>query len=70
MACSILLYYFNVAHFAVRQMRLMSRIRESVKEDRFPEFVEEFLTDYYGDLQAVPEWIRDALAAVNITLHK
>ena len=31
-------------------MRLMKRIREAIKEDKFPEFVRRFMQNYYTNL--------------------
>lgn len=49
----------------VLQMRLMKGIRTSIKEDRFPQFVREFLAKLFpkGDY---PKWVCEALDAVNI----
>jgi queuine tRNA-ribosyltransferase catalytic subunit len=46
-------------------MRLMKGIRTSIKEDRFPQFVREFLAKLFpkGDY---PKWVCEALDAVNI----
>ncbi|XP_069157914.1 queuine tRNA-ribosyltransferase catalytic subunit 1 [Procambarus clarkii] len=63
-ACHLLSLH-NIAY----QMRLMQNIRDSIKEDRFVEFVEGFMGVYYKD-EDYPQWVTDALAAVNITLKK
>lgn len=61
-ACHLLSVH-NVAF----QMNLMKSIRESIKENRFPEFVKSFMKKVYPDHQ-YPKWIRDALHSVNINL--
>lgn len=45
----------------------MKDIRESIKQDKFPAFVKEFMQTYFKD-QSIPEWIISALAKVNIQL--
>lgn len=49
------------------QLRLMKDIRESIKIDKFLEFVKTFMQTYFKD-QSIPEWIISALAKVNIQL--
>lgn len=49
------------------QMRLMKGMRESIKKQTFPEFVQNFMSKMYTDGQ-YPVWIKEALAAVNIHL--
>lgn len=49
------------------QLRLMNEIRASIERDQFPDFVRSFISVQFGRTE-VPAWIRDALAAVNITL--
>ena len=51
-------------------MRLMQQIRDSVREARFPGFVQQFMDAFYADKGEVPQWIVDALAAVDITLQR
>ena len=48
-------------------MNLMKSIRESIKKDNFPGFVQKFFNDLYpnGDF---PKWAVDALNSVNIHL--
>lgn len=45
----------------------MRKIRESIKEDKFPQFVQDFMTLQYpkGDY---PQWAIEALKSVNIEL--
>ncbi|XP_063234806.1 queuine tRNA-ribosyltransferase catalytic subunit [Bacillus rossius redtenbacheri] len=61
-ACHLLSVH-NVAF----QLRLMRSIRESIKEQKFPEFVRTFMESAYPK-KNYPQWIVDALAAVNIQL--
>lgn len=46
----------------------MQRIRRSIVENRFPEFVKNFMNNLYK-AEPVPKWVVDALAAVNIKLE-
>lgn len=46
--------------------RLTERIRNSIKEDKFPEFIKRFMGDRYKE--SVPEWIRNALLKVNVII--
>jgi len=50
-------------------MKLMKGIRTSIKENRFPNFIQEFLDKLYPDGD-VPSWVCDALEAVNISIEK
>lgn len=50
-------------------MQLMNNIRESIKEDTFPEFVRAFMTRMFPDL-AYPEWVIESLLSVNIDLKR
>jgi queuine tRNA-ribosyltransferase len=45
----------------------MRSIRESIEQQCFPEFVRNFMANMYTGKQ-YPQWIVDALAAVNIHL--
>lgn len=49
------------------QMRLMGRIRESLREGIFPEFVRDFMKGLYPKGE-YPEWSREALKEVGIEL--
>lgn len=42
-------------------------VRESIKNNRFPEFIKNFMTINYPD-KNFPVWIIDALQSVNINL--
>ncbi|XP_021921473.1 queuine tRNA-ribosyltransferase catalytic subunit isoform X2 [Zootermopsis nevadensis] len=61
-ACHLLSVH-NIAY----QLRLMLSIRESIEQQRFPEFVCKFMANIYTNKE-YPQWIVDALAAVNIHL--
>ncbi|XP_060860656.1 queuine tRNA-ribosyltransferase catalytic subunit [Metopolophium dirhodum] len=54
-------------HNLYYQMQLMKGIRESIKVNKFPEFVQEFMTNIYPD-KNYPQWCHDALQSVNIEL--
>lgn len=45
----------------------MRSIRKSILEDRFPQFVKDFMTEMFPDAN-YPEWAVDALASVKIHL--
>ena len=45
----------------------MRGIRESIKQDKFPEFVQEFMKRMFPD-NIYPDWAKNALASVNILL--
>ncbi|XP_039279752.1 queuine tRNA-ribosyltransferase catalytic subunit isoform X2 [Nilaparvata lugens] len=49
------------------QMRLMKSIQKSIEEDKFPEFVRNFMRKCFVEKE-YPEWIVEALSAVNIHL--
>ncbi|KAL5011278.1 hypothetical protein ScPMuIL_009829 [Solemya velum] len=61
-ACSLLTVH-NIAY----QLRLMTFIRESIMEDKFPEFIQKFFSKLFpkGDY---PTWAVEALQSVNIIL--
>lgn len=46
----------------------MSAVRASIVEQRFPEFVRDFMGTMYGDRTLCPPWAAEALASVGITL--
>ncbi|XP_014481325.1 PREDICTED: probable queuine tRNA-ribosyltransferase isoform X2 [Dinoponera quadriceps] len=54
-------------HNVAFQMRLMRDIRESIKEQRFPKFVQDYMLTAYPN-KDYPTWIINALEAVNVTL--
>ena len=61
-------------------MRLMQRIRDSIKSDTFPAFVRSFVLNYYANNKnsketekynagtGVPDWVVNALNEVNIEI--
>ncbi|CAH1713504.1 unnamed protein product [Aphis gossypii] len=49
------------------QMQLMKGIRESIKVNKFPEFVQQFMINMYPN-KNYPQWCIDALQSVNIEL--
>ncbi|XP_043496634.1 queuine tRNA-ribosyltransferase catalytic subunit [Polistes fuscatus] len=61
-ACHLLTVH-NIAF----QMKLMEDIRESIKQQKYPEFVQNYMLNVYPDKE-YPDWIVNALQAVNITL--
>jgi len=50
------------------QLKLMSDLRQSIKQDRFPEFVKDFFSANFVKREDYPQWAVDALEAVNIHL--
>ena len=44
-------------------------MRESIKLDKFEEFVKDFMSKFYKDSE-VPKWVVDALQTVNISLNR
>ncbi|XP_013776463.2 queuine tRNA-ribosyltransferase catalytic subunit 1-like [Limulus polyphemus] len=62
-ACHLVTVH-NIAY----QMSLMKSIRDSIKSDKFPVFVQEFMLKVYPK-KDYPKWVTDALAAVNINLQ-
>lgn len=61
-ACHLLSVH-NIAF----QMKLMENIRQSIKEQRFPKFIQQYMLDLYPNKE-YPSWIVNALKAVNVTL--
>lgn len=55
-------------HNLTYQMQLMKGIRDSIKENKFPQFVQKFMLDMYPD-KNYPQWSIDALKSVNIELN-
>lgn len=54
-------------HNVAYQMSLMRSIRESIKNDTFPDFVQTFFDQMYPE-RDFPQWAIDALSTVNINL--
>uniref|UniRef100_A0A2K6S1Y2 Queuine tRNA-ribosyltransferase catalytic subunit 1 n=1 Tax=Saimiri boliviensis boliviensis TaxID=39432 RepID=A0A2K6S1Y2_SAIBB len=61
------LHHLTVHNIAY-QLQLMSAVRTSIVEKRFPDFVRDFMGTMYGDPTLCPTWATDALASVGITL--
>nr|XP_031293113.1 queuine tRNA-ribosyltransferase catalytic subunit 1 [Camelus dromedarius] len=61
------LHHLTVHNIAY-QLRLMSAVRASIVEKRFPDFVRDFMGTMYGDPTLCPAWATEALASVGITL--
>ncbi|XP_036701289.1 queuine tRNA-ribosyltransferase catalytic subunit 1 isoform X2 [Balaenoptera musculus] len=61
------LHHLTVHNIAY-QLRLMSAVRTSIVEKRFPDFVRDFMGTMYGDPTLCPSWATEALASVGITL--
>jgi queuine tRNA-ribosyltransferase len=62
-ACSLLTLH-NVSY----QLNLMKEIRESIKVDKFPEFVRRFMVAMFPS-ENYPSWVVDSLSSVNIHLR-
>lgn len=45
----------------------MSRIRQAIMEDRFPEFIKDFVAVYFKD-KDIPAWVINSLESVHIQL--
>ena len=60
---AMLLTIHNIAY----QLRLMSDIRTAIREDRFPQFIQEFFSVLFPS-KDYPAWAVDALASVNVKL--
>ncbi|XP_077257568.1 tRNA-guanine transglycosylase [Temnothorax americanus] len=54
-------------HNIAFQMRLMRDIRHSIKEQRFPKFIQDYMSTVYPN-KDYPTWIINALGAVSVTL--
>ena len=51
-------------HNVYFQLQLMREIREAISENKFPQFVKDFMDELYPDEK--PKWIVESLASVNI----
>ncbi|XP_059607933.1 queuine tRNA-ribosyltransferase catalytic subunit [Phlebotomus argentipes] len=54
-------------HNVAFQLRLMSDIREAIQQDKFPDFVKDFMKEHFEGRE-VPQWIIDALRSVDVEL--
>ncbi|XP_021063154.1 queuine tRNA-ribosyltransferase catalytic subunit 1 [Mus pahari] len=61
------LHHLTVHNIAY-QLQLLSAARSSILEQRFPDFVRDFMRTMYGDHSLCPAWAIEALASVGITL--
>ncbi|XP_006631729.2 queuine tRNA-ribosyltransferase catalytic subunit 1 [Lepisosteus oculatus] len=61
------LHHITVHNIAY-QLSLMRSVRQSIVEQRFPQFVRSFMARMYNSKEDYPSWAVDALASVNITL--
>lgn len=61
-ACHLLTVH-NIAF----QMRLMRDIRTNIEKQTFPQFIQNYMLELYPD-KKYPQWIVDALSAVNVEL--
>ncbi|KAL1782551.1 queuine tRNA-ribosyltransferase [Sigmodon hispidus] len=61
------LHHLTVHNIAY-QLQLLSTLRSSILEQRFPDFVQNFMRTMYGDRSLYPAWAVEALASVGITL--
>lgn len=50
------------------QLQLLGAVRSSILEQRFPDFIRNFMRTMYGDQSLCPAWTVEALASVGITL--
>ena len=56
-------------HNIAYQLSLMRRVRESITNNRFPEFARQFMLDMFGENKNLyPKWMIDAFESVNIIL--
>jgi queuine tRNA-ribosyltransferase catalytic subunit len=49
------------------QMNLMKNVRKSIKDGKFPEFVQDFMEEQFPK-KDYPKWTVDALSSVGIKL--
>lgn len=55
-------------HNLTYQMQLMKSVRDSIKENKFPEFVKDFMLKMYPN-RNYPQWCIEALESVHINLE-
>ncbi|GCB60879.1 hypothetical protein scyTo_0014244 [Scyliorhinus torazame] len=56
-------------HNIAYQLNLMRFIRESIQQEKFPAFVQQFMKRMYGSVEQYPRWAIEALSTVNIKLE-
>ncbi|EIE21665.1 Queuine tRNA-ribosyltransferase [Coccomyxa subellipsoidea C-169] len=61
---AMLVSLHNVAY----TQRLTQQIRDAIRQQRFPEFVQEFVRGHFPAGTEVPQWVFDALAECGISL--
>jgi queuine tRNA-ribosyltransferase catalytic subunit len=55
-------------HNVTYMMQLVGRMRKAIMEQKFQQFVLEFLKRHFdGNLDAIPQWVRDALEAAGLS---
>jgi queuine tRNA-ribosyltransferase len=64
MSESTLMCSLVTIHNVYFQLQLMRDIRDAISNDKFPEFVKNFMNELYPDEK--PKWIVESLASVNI----
>ncbi|XP_001623330.3 queuine tRNA-ribosyltransferase catalytic subunit 1 [Nematostella vectensis] len=64
---SVACHYITI-HNISYQMQLMRGIRESIKADKFPQFVRDFMRRMYPEGE-YPKWVVEALLSANIDLN-
>lgn len=47
---------------------MMGSARQAILEDRFPAFLREYYTTFYGDKSKYPGWLVNALRGVGVDL--
>lgn len=55
-------------HNVYFQLRLMREMREAIKKDQFPSYVQQFFKGYFKDSTKYPIWAVNALKSVGVNL--
>ena len=55
-------------HNVAFQLRLMKNIRQAISQDRFPEFIKNFLEENFPE-KDYPQWTLNALSAVGVNIN-
>lgn len=55
-------------HNVYFQLRLMREMREAIKKDQFPAYVQQFFKGYFKDVAKYPVWTVNALKSVGVDL--
>jgi queuine tRNA-ribosyltransferase len=61
-----MLQHFNIV-FVYFQLNLMRSIHNSILEDKFPQFIRNFFSEMYPNMD-YPQWAIEALESVNVKL--